>query len=92
MQMANDIERIKSFNSTAYTADYPCNGCKYADHCSGKRDWVTGAEKTAGDTCERYDVHESVIRIVKATHVQVPHRVRGALTLWGDQGKGEVVQ
>lgn len=76
-------EQAMQFSRTSHDAPQPCKGCKYAAHCAGRHDHVTGATNTIIDTCELYDSYISTERMVKPGVVQVPHRVLGALKLWG---------
>ena len=76
-------QQAAAMNSINYTAPHPCRACKYRNHCAGKRDRITGVENTSGDSCEVYDNYNTQIPRIQPGMVRTPHRVVGAMKLWG---------
>lgn len=58
------------------------NGCRYAAHCAGRRDHITGVANTAADSCDAYDKYRTDDRRGWDDALStVPHRVAGARRL-----------
>lgn len=87
MSKANINHTPKRWSADVETG--PCNQCNYREHCAGRVDAVTGAERVSPDDCEAYQAYSNRQRYQGKD--QTPYRVKHSLIIQKNIQRQELI-